>query len=429
MKADRPIVPSRLAMDWYYVTQGFFVWKLWRDIRVRYAFINRNFPSIALLERIDLGWLREEIEHVKSLAYTQTEIGWLREHFHENQPNGFLTDEYLDWLQTTPLADTHIDTEMTPNGRRIKATIDGEWGPGLPWETHLLPIITQLNAEHVLREAGVTMDEARAEGRRRYAEKLAFLKQFPGARFGSFGLRRQLCFAHSYDIDEMSLRFAPEQITGISNVYHAMLLGAPPTGTFAHQLPMVYVAMARARGESDTKVREAHMRFFDDWASTFSTKWLTAVPDTFGSEAFWDDFGSERAALWPNYKQDSGNPFERGEYYARRLRGYGIDPRTKILVPTDGLDERRIAALTLEFERSWKAVATGWGTNNSNDVGYHTYGSFVVKPDLVILPDGRSSHAVKLSDNNDKHTGNEDEVEANKRIFGHQNTYAKECVV
>jgi nicotinate phosphoribosyltransferase len=424
MQSDRPIVPSRLAMDWYYVTQGFFVWKLWRDIRVRYVFTNRNFPAIKLAERIDLGRLKEEIQHVSSLSYTKGEIDWLRNNFHESRTDGFLTDAYLNWLRTTPLSDVNVHTVSTEHGPKLQVVVDGRWGPGLPLETHILPIITQLNAEAVLAKARVSMKEARKEGRRRHMEKLKFLKKFQGVRWGSFGLRRQLCFGHSYDIDELTIQHAPNQFTGISNVYHAMKLDYPVTGTFAHQLPMVYVAKARAMGLTNLQVRASVMSFCDDWSETFTSKWLTAVPDTFGSKAFFDDFGPERAKLWPSYKQDSGNPFERAEYYAQRLREYGVDPKTKCLVPTDGLTDRRIAALTLETSPIWCSTVCGWGTHNSNDVGHHTFGSFVIKPDLVTLQNGCFAHAVKLSDNIQKATGNSAEVARIQNIFGHQSTYS-----
>lgn len=429
MQKDSPIVSSRLQKDWYYVTQNFFVWLLFRDVRVRYKFTNRNFPKIRLAERVDLGQLREEIAHVKSLSYTDEEIAWLRANFHEALPNGFLMDEYLDHLRTARLSDVHVDIEETPEGRRLVIEPDGLWHEGMDWETFILPIVVRLNALAVLREHGVSEREVIAEAMYRLGRKIEKLKAHPDVLIGSFGLRRQYSFELSRMIDERLVRDLPDQLLGISNVWMAKELDRPVIGTFAHQLPMVYVAMAMAMEYEDVDVRAAHMTFFDDWERVFPKKWRTAVSDTFGSDTFFEDFGPERAARWDKWKQDSGNPFNYADRLEAWLREMGVKPGDNLFNPTDSLNPDKMIALTAHARGRFKATAGGWGTNCTNDTGLHTYGSFVIKPDLVTLPDGRSAHAVKLSDNIKKATGDRATVERVKRIFGYTTTFAEECVV
>lgn len=426
---DLPIVSSRLQKDWYYVTQQFFAWLKWRDIRVRYHFINRNFPKIRLAERIDLGQLREEIEHVKTLFPTQEEIDWLRAKFHENQVDGFLTDEFLAWYQTSRLPDVHIDEVSTPDGKKVIIEPFGFWHETMDWETFILPIVTHLYARTIRKQHQMTEREVLAETMFRLGMKIAILKQHPTIRIGSFGLRRQYSFEHSRLIDERLIREIPDQLVGISNVWMAKLLDWPVIGTFAHQNPMCYAAMAIARGEDDAGVRASHMQFFDDWAGVFPRKWLTAVSDTFGSESFFEDFGSVRATYWDNYKQDSGDPCA----YALRLEAWfkslGIDPNEKVLNPTDALDLKKMLQIDALTQDKFKATVCGVGTNLSNDTGLPTAGSFVVKPDEVFLPDGRSAHAVKLSDNLEKASGNPETIKRMQRVHRYKVTERTECIV
>ncbi len=429
MLLDRPIVTSRLQKDWYYVTQQFFVWLRWHHVWVSYQFKNRNFPRIRLAGRIDLGRLREEVQHVQTLLYTQEEITWLREKFHEGQVDGFLTDEFLAWLQTSRLSEVEIHTVTTPQGDQLVIEPSGLWCEAMDWETFILPIVTRLHGLKVIKEAGVTEEQILAEAMFRLGMKIPVIRAHPSILIGSFGLRRQFSYELSEMIDERLIREIPTQLVGISNVWMARRLGWPVVGTFAHQLPMLYAAMAIARDEDDEGVRASHMQFFDDWAATFTPRWLTAVSDTFGSDSFFQDFGAKRATHWGKYKQDSGNPFTYAERLEHWLREMGVDPRDKILNPTDGLDLPKMVALDHMTRGRFKATVDGWGTGLSNDTGLHTCGSFVVKPHRVTIPEGRHGYAVKLSDNLEKASGDPTTVERMKRVHGYTVTDRTDCVV
>lgn len=420
MTNDKPIVTSRLQKDWYYVTMGYFAWSRHRDVQVRWGFKNRS-KGIVLGERVDEGRLREEIEHVSHLAYTAEEIGWLREKFGVGAPNGFLPDEYLGYLQTNWLSAIDIEKVQTPDGPSYRIEPHGAWCDGMDWETFVLPILTKLNGEWVMRQHGVSERALWAEAGRRLGRKIELLRRYPDLSFGEFGLRRQFSYELSRFIDETLIREIPGQLSGISHVWMAKELDWPVVGTFAHQGPMVYSGI---HWGIQAEIRASHMKFMDDWMATFGPRWSTAVLDTYGSKAFYEDFGAARAAAWNVYKVDSGNPFHEGEQLETYLRAHGVDPRTKVLNPTDGLDVDSIIALHLTFRNRFKAMKPGWGTTLSNDTGLPTFGSFVVK-----ATEANGHPLVKLSNNLDKASGDPKTVAHFKRVFGYANTERQTCVV
>ncbi len=129
----------------------------------------------------------------------------------------------------------------------------------------------------------------------------------------------------------------------------------------------------------------------------------------------------QQAREWNGLRQDSGDPVAFGERAIEFYRGLGIDPATKTVVFSDGLDPATIVALQRQFAGRIK-VAYGWGTNLTNDCGFGAL-SLVVK---VHRAGGRPT--VKLSDNVAKAMGPAAEVERYKRVFGHVDGQNQDCV-
>lgn len=421
------IITSRLQKDWYYVTMGFFAWLRHRNAKVRYQFINRAAKRIKLAQRIDIGRLREEVAHVASLTYTADEIAWLKAKFGLAIKDGFLVDEYLEWLKTSKLSAIDIEIQETPEGPELIIEPHGLWCEAMDWETFILPIITYLNGEWVMREAGVTRAQVHAEAMFRHGMKIERLRQYPGLRISSFGLRRQLDHKLSLMIDETTVREIPRQLAGISCVWVAKELDWDVAGTFAHQGPMIYSGLCP---QDDVSIRASHMQFMDDWSATFAKRWRTAVPDTFGSKSFFEDFqkpkadGTSRIDEWAKWKVDSGNPFHEGERIEAYIKSLGRDPREMVLNPTDGLTIDTAIALYLTFRDRFAEMLPGIGTNRSNDTGLETSGSFVVKAYEV-----NGVKLAKLSNNVAKASGHPDAITRLKRIHGYDVTERVECVV
>jgi len=211
----------------------------------------------------------------------------------------------------------------------------------------------------------------------------------------------------------------PKQLAGTSNVYFAMKFDLKPIGTFAHELDMVYSGIYCG---SDEELRGSHNRVLEDWWNLYGAPLSIALTDTFGSKFFFEDMTKEQAEKWKGLRQDSGDPIEFGERAVKFYESHGIDPKTKLIVFSDGLDVFTIVKLAEHFKGRIN-VTFGWGTNLTNDVGFDTL-SLVVK---AVEANGKP--LVKLSDNLAKAMGPAKVVERFKRVFGYTNTDSKECVV
>ena len=89
------------------------------------------------------------------------------------------------------------------------------------------------------------------------------------------------------------------------------------------------------------------------WRETFGDSLGIALTDTFGTETFLHNFRGDLARQYAGVRQDSGDPKE----FVDRIVGFykeeSIDPSTKTIVFSDGLDVDRCIEL-----RSY-AVAKG----------------------------------------------------------------------
>ena len=192
--------------------------------------------------------------------------------------------------------------------------------------------------------------------------------------------------------------------------------GLEAVGTNAHELPMVYAAIA----EGDNALREAPYAVLRDWATMYGGNLLVVLPDCFGTTAFLRD-APDWVADWKGARPNSKPPLEASRELIAWWKARGRDPTEKLIVLSDAMDIDSIeeAARALRGEVN---LSFGWGTNLTNDfrgcapagpVGQLKAISLVCK---VVEADGRP--AVKLSDNPNKALGAPEAIERYQRIFG-----------
>ena len=205
---------------------------------------------------------------------------------------------------------------------------------------------------------------------------------------------------------------------GTSNVKHAMDTGLEAIGTNAHELPMVYAALA----EDDEALFDAPYQVLKDWAKMYGGNLLVVLPDCFGTTSFLKN-APDWVADWKGARPDSKSPIAAARELIDWWRERGRDPREKLVVLSDAMDidliEEAVRAL-----RGQVNVSIGWGTNLTNDfVGCAPAGTAadLAPPSLVCKVaevEGRS--AVKLSDNPAKVSGEAAEVARYERVFAYQ---------
>ena len=409
--AVEPIIQSFLDMDFYKLTMGQIAWRKFFHTHVRYAFRNRT-KNIKLADYIDEQELRAQLDLAAQLKPNTEELVYLRES--RWIPKGFFRPAYLDFLRAIQFS----EYELIKKDDTYEITVEGRWANAIWWETIILSIVNELYYRGLLKKRGIAVEEAWAEGEYRLMKKIEIIK-IEAPRLVDFGTRRR--FSSSWQehvVRRLKSELPDDQLfLGISNVHLAKKYGLKPTGTFAHE---VFMICAGRDGASDEGICATHNKVLQDWWDLYGESMSIALTDTFGTEFFFKDFTLEQAQAWRGLRQDSGDPFNFGEKAIAFYKQLGVDPRSKIIVFSDGLDIDMIVALHRRFNGEI-GVAFGWGTNLTNDLGFSPL-SLIVKPTHA-----DSNSLVKLSDNLAKAMGEPAAIERYKKIFGYSGYFHQDC--
>ncbi|MDO8669521.1 MAG: nicotinate phosphoribosyltransferase [Candidatus Buchananbacteria bacterium] len=412
---DQPIITSLLDTDFYKFTMGMFAFLKYRGVPVKYAFKNRT-TKVALTKFIDEGELREQLDAVRQLRFSKSELHYLCGTSEYGQR--MFTEDYLQFLADLQLP----QYDLAKDGDQYQLEFAGPWEEAIYWETLALSIVNELYFRNKIKQDGLSRFEQElmyAEAKIKLANKITLIKQHPDITITDFGTRRRFSRDWQYYIVEVLKAELGPQFLGTSNVKAAMDQSLLPMGTSAHELPMV---MSGIMHGSDDDIRASHNQALVDWWDLYGWALSIALTDTYGSDFFFRDFNSIQARRWKGLREDSGNPFALGEKAIAFYQGHDIDPMEKLVIFSDGLDVEIIIEIA-DYFRGRIKVSFGWGTTLTNDLLFKAL-SLVVK---VVEANGHGT--VKLSDNLAKAMGQPNDIERFKRIFGHTVTLNETCLV
>jgi nicotinate phosphoribosyltransferase len=243
-------------------------------------------------------------------------------------------------------------------------------------------------------------------------EKVEGLRGIEGLRIADFGTRRRHSFLWQDWCVQAMIDGLGEKFTGSSNCLIAMRRDIEAIGTNAHELPMVYAALA----EDDAGLLQAPYRVLENWHHDYDGNLRIILPDTYGTKGFLAR-APEWLASWTGIRIDSGIPEEGAETAIAWWESKGQDPRQKLVIFSDGLDVDRIEALYARFHGRVR-LGFGWGTLLTNDYRGLAPHDALAPFSLVckaVSANGRP--AVKLSDNPAKALGPAEEVARYRRVF------------
>jgi nicotinate phosphoribosyltransferase len=408
--AFTPIIITLLDLDFYKLTMSQHQWKYHRRTFVRFGFTNRT--KVRLADFVNIEELRAQIAHVRTLKVTDKEIEYLAKL--KGKSGRLLFDrKYLTSLRNKQLPPVSVEVV----DGQFKINTIGVWWAVTLWETLIMSILNELYFIEVVKRSGETLAAVFEEGMKRLDRKIERLKEWPSIRFSDFGSRRRFSKLWQKVVYAcLEAAFGNEsRFLGTSNVALSMEYDRMPIGTWAHEETMVIAALA---DDSDETLRASQAAFMREWEELYGIDLLIALSDTFGSEAFFEDF-KEFAKTWGGMRHDSGDPFEFGEAVIAYYESLGIDPMTKAIVFSDGLTDQTITELFYRFQnRIW--MVFGWGTNLTNDLGFDAL-SIVMKAMAARLDNESTWHlTTKLSDNPKKamSEGGQPVIDRYIRVFG-----------
>ena len=413
-----PIVRSLIDTDFYKLLMAQTVFRYHRDVQVTFALHNRT-TAVRLADIIDEGELREQLDHVRSLSLSRGESTWLRGNMFYGKRQMF-SPEFMEWFEGLRLPPYHLEK----HGGQYELTFEGAWPGVMLWEIPALAVISELRSRAVLKDMGrFELQVLYARATTRLWEKIERLRGLENLGIADFGTRRR----HSFLWQDWCVQAMQEglggRFTGTSNCLIAMRRELEAIGTNAHELPMVYAALAR----DDTELAAAPYRVLEDWQREHDGNLRIILPDTYGTTGFLKN-APDWLAKWTGIRIDSGDPAHGTEQAIDWWRAHGEDPRSKRVIFSDGLDVDRIIALQEQFGGRVK-VGFGWGTLLTND--FRGLAGDALDPFSLVCKavsaNGRPT--VKLSDNPAKAMGPAGEVARYKQVFGVGAQVAQEVVV
>ncbi|WP_299651296.1 nicotinate phosphoribosyltransferase [uncultured Tateyamaria sp.] len=414
-----PIVRSLIDTDFYKLLMCQSVFRNKPDTQVTFSLINRS-KHVPLAKLIDEGELREQLDHIRSLSLRRGESTWMRGNTFYGKRQMF-TPEFMDWFETLRLPDYHLERRDD----QYELTFEGSWPEVMLWEIPALAVLMELRGRAVLNEMGkFELQVLYARAMTKLWEKIEKLRGHDGLRVADFGTRRR----HSFLWQDWCVQAMGEglgtQFAGTSNCLIAKNRDLEAIGTNAHELPMVYSALA----QTDEALAQAPYDVLSDWHEEHDGNLRIILPDTYGTEGFLAH-APDWLAGWTGIRIDSGDPATGAEVAIKWWQDRGEDPRDKLVIFSDGLDADKIIELHQQFKGRVK-VSFGWGTMLTNDFKGLTRADKLAPFSLVckaVSANGRPT--VKLSDNPNKAMGPQAEIDRYKRVFGVGEQVEMEVVV
>jgi nicotinate phosphoribosyltransferase len=154
------------------------------------------------------------------------------------------------------------------------------------------------------------------------------------------------------------------------------------------------------------------------WVDTYQGALGIALSDTFTTTAFLKEFDPVLARVYDGVRQDSGKPLDFAERMIAHYEAMGIDPRSKTIVFSDGLNVEKAIQIR-DALRGRIQSRFLIGTDLTCDVPGVTPLNMVIKMTHCRLDPSQPWQAtVKLSDVPTKNTGSAEEVARCKAELG-----------
>lgn len=344
MKLD-PIVLSLLDTDLYKFNMDQVIFHKHTDLNGEYYFKCRNTDVVFTQEMLDE--INDQIDYLCSLRFRKYELDYLRS-------IRFIKHDYVEFLRLWHPIREYVETGLTEKGE-LQVVVKGPMFSAMQFEIYLLEIINE-----VYFRMNFNYAQLRASAEERLDQKI---RDFNSGRytfaFAEFGCRRRLSREWQ---DEVVRRLATEtkNCAGTSNVYLAMKYNLTPIGTYAHEFVQMY------QGIDSIPLAYTNHYAMADWYDEYKGDNGTALTDTITTDLFLLDYDRSMVNNYSGVRHDSGDPYVWGEKIIAHIKKYGVDPRTKVLLFSDGLDFDRAQDLYDYFKDKAK-VSFGIGTFCTND--------------------------------------------------------------
>ena len=363
-----PIITNLTDTDLYKFTMNQVMFHKHTNLNGVYLFKCRTEDAVFTPEMVDE--INAQIDHLCTLSFTDEELDYLGS-------LRFIKSDYVEFLRLWRPLRRYVRCFLS--GGELYIEVNGPLFSVMQFEIYLLEIVNEVYFR--MQHNYLNLVESARE--KLVAKMNGFRAGVYDFKFAEFGARRRL--SREWQDYVVSDVIRDEHCVGTSNVYLAMKHGVTPIGTYAHE----YVQMFQ--GVPGVQLAYTNKMALEEWFDEYQGDLGTALTDTLGTDLFLEDFTKLQALCYAGVRHDSGDPYEWGEKMIAKYESYGIDPKTKTLLFSDGLNFDKAQRIHDYFKDRIK-VSFGIGTFLSNDT--------CVRPlNIVIKLQYVNGHPVaKLSD-------------------------------
>ena len=369
------IITSLLDTDLYKITMQQAMFHQFSGACGEYKFLCRNKDTNLLPFKEEI---ENELDNLCNITYSEEELEYLSK-------IRFIKPDFIEFLKLFKLNRNHIKVSDVDGILDIRAR--GPLYLVSPFEIYVLAIVHEIYSRNVNKN----LEALYTEGIRRLNEKMRMAfdgcVNKPFMSITDFGTRRRFNKEwHGIVLAEM---IKNNFIIGTSNVMYARNYGIAPIGTVAHEFIEMF------QGLGTCQLKDSQKAAFQSWCSEYRGDLGTVLSDTLGTEKFLKDFDMYFAKLFDSVRHDSGNPFKWGDKIISHYESLRIEPKTKSLIFSDGLDIP-LALRLYDYFRGRIKVSFGIGTNLTND------NSTVPLQNVMKLISINGNPVAKISDNPEK---------------------------
>ncbi|EGR0745553.1 nicotinate phosphoribosyltransferase [Vibrio parahaemolyticus] len=348
------IIQSALDFDVYKVNMMSAVAALYPDAMVSYKFIVRSEEDLSEL----LPEVKAEVLKLQDVRFTEDEIAYMK------RVAPYLKPEFVEALRHFrfhPQSDVSFHNKtMSDGSSQLRITINGLWKETILYETIIMSIVSEVRSRQRWSDIPFEQFQTVLEDKVRYLKAELERRNITNFKFADMSTRRRFSFQAQRTMLEYLSKELPQCLTGTSNYHLARELDLTPIGTVAHEWFMGHQALVN--------VRDSQKIALQRWQKMFNGALGIALTDTIGIDAFLKDFDEELSNAYVGVRHDSGCPFTWGEKMIAHYESLGIDPMTKTLVFTDGLNFEQALDICEHFQGRVQ-VSFGIGTSLANDMG------------------------------------------------------------
>ncbi len=374
--------------DLYTFSCQYYIMQQYPRAEVEYTFIDRN--NTVYPEGFD-KLLQQQVDYMRNVIITDEEIEFMTTRC------VWLPVWYFIFLRGYRFNPGEVEISQDEEGH-LSIRIVGKWFSTIMWEMPLLSCISEII--HILNGDDEKYDIETE--RQKVVEKSEKIFS-SGLVLGDMGTRRRFSYEHQKMVLEtMAEVYRSKQwegiFTGTSNVYLAMLLDLKPLGTLSHQIISFE--------ENVSGVFECNYSVMKKFSDVYDGNNGIYLYDCFGDELFFKNLSKRMAMMYSGLRVDSGVEEEQTEKIIEKYISLGIDPTTKQVVYSNGLDIDRC----IEIHRYCNGRVQdsyGVGTNLMCDIDDVRPSNIVIKLTKCRITEAREWHnCIKLSCDKGKILGN-----------------------